>query len=463
MYLDRYFILLKNRKVKIIIFSCFFFGSGFHSNSQTSVISILPLDSVTYIGTDHGVFAKKKNEQFWKNRNSGLPDQADISVLALHKKIIFGATLTGHLFMLPENDTIWNKNETFPNEYNQLSGTFSNDTALFFMDRMKGIIYTTDHGRTWKKINVLQSFRTNATETEVSQTKNKKKKEEINSDEPAKIKMTDFLFIDNGMLAAVSMHTPGYGIYQSYDYAKSWKELSYDLQKTNIKKIFLQEKTLYCLSSGLNAEVFISEDAGLHWEKLQKTPLRWTTLFTTSEEALFAGNNREGICVSYDKGKNWTKIESLQLKSGENINLITFRNNQLIIGTTEGIYFLKEENGYWKIENNEMISKVEKSFFYAGVGTKNGVTLYAAKVNDLILFKAENNNDAAVNVEINFVIECNFADDSGIFPPQKLNWMIKIEPHAIIAYETHPQLCAVGTCKYKTNSWEITDWKVKQE
>ena len=188
--------------------------------------------------------------------------------------------------------------------------------------------------------------------------------------------------------------------------------------------------------------------------------MRWTTLFTLSEEALFAGNNREGICVSYDKGKNWRKIEALRLKSGENINLITYENNQLIIGTTEGIYFLREEKGYWKIENNEMISKVEKSFFYAGIGTKNGVSLYATKVNDLIHFKAENTNDASVNIEINLVIECNYADDSGIFPPQKLNWLMKLEPHSVISYETYPQLCAISACKYKTHRWEITDWKV---
>ncbi len=438
--------------------------------SQTSIKSLFQNGNKIFIGTNYGVYLENEKEFEWKNFNHGLPDGAEMISMEKFGNHIFCADQEGGLFSIFESDTVWKKINSLSSEFKQIISLRKNDTALFVIDSEKGIAYTTDDGFVWKYLDILKQLnasneKNNIDENIKSEKKNKsgKKKDETETIKTNKIKITDLYFSDDGILAGVSSPTPGCGLYKSMDKGKTWQEASFDLNRVNVKKIYGYKGKIYLLTSGLNGAIYKSENSGSNWEKLSKPPIPWVTLFLVDENKLYAGNHREGLCVTYDDGIIWKKMDCLKTGAEQTIDHLIKTNNGIYVGTSDGIVILREKNGVCEIVKEGLKTKKNDSFFYADIGTKNGVTLHANKYSDEIIFKVENTTSKKIKVLINLIFECGFlnAAENSKLPKQKIEWLIIAEPNSTISYDTDPKSCSVSSCKEKTIHWEITDWKVE--
>lgn len=432
-------------------------------HSQTSIKSLFQDGNKVYIGTNYGVYIENEKKFEWKLFNHGLPDDAEIILMEKQGSHIYGANQGGGLYSLSESDTVWKKISSLSSDFRQIISLRKNDTALFVIDSEKGIAYSTDEGFVWKYLDILQQLNLEEKKIETEEKKKSgKKKGETEKIKQNKIKITDLYFTDNGILLGISSSTPGCGLYKSIDKGKTWQEASFDLNRVNVKKIYGSDGKLYLITSGLNGAIYHSKNNGSNWEKLSKPPIPWVTLFLADEKNLFAGNHREGLCVSHDEGMTWKKLECMETGPEQTIDHLLKTNNGIYVGTYDGLIILREKNGNCEIIKEGLKTKKNDSFFYADIGTKDGVTLHANKYADEIIFKVENTTSKKIRVLINLVFECsNPIQGDESLPKQKIEWLITVEPNSTVSYDTDPRSCSVSSCKDKTKHWEITDWKVQ--
>ncbi len=452
--------------VKFFLFSFFIF-SFFLSSSQTSVKSILTVGNSVFAGTNFGVFIDSSGTFEWKKLNSGLPDGGEMTILHEFNNSIYGFVTNTGLFSISKNDTIWKKISSLPVSFIRVNSIYSFDSVLYVIDLFQGIASTSDNGKSWKFFGPANQL-DRITEKKDEENEGKKKKhrevEDVAKKNEHKTKTTDMITIGNLLLAGVWPLTPGCGIYSSENNGKSWSETGFDLPKISIKKLVKSGKIIYAVASGFNCQIFRSENNGSSWELLAKPSIRWVTLFCASDKALFAGNNRDGLCVSYDQGLHWELIESLVPDSDFTIESIAVSDTNIYVGTSDGIRLLTKINRKWEISKVGLKTKSDGNYFYADIGSNNGVTLSASKYAGLIIFKAKNTTDKTMKVNIQLIFECKNEGEyvQTEIPKTKMDWLITVEPHSEKSFDSDPTSCSVSACKDKTNKWEITGWKVSE-
>lgn len=390
-----------------------------------------------------------------------------MTILHEFNNSVYGFVNNTGLFSISKGDTIWKKMKSLPTTFNRVNSIYSTDSVLYVIDLFQGIASTSDNGKSWIFFGPAKQLDRNLEKQEEDNNGKKKKRgddEDVAKKNEHKTKTTDLISIDNLLIAGVWPLTPGCGIYNSDNNGKTWNETGFDLPKMSVKKLVKRGKIIYAVASGFNCQIFRSENNGANWELLSKPPIRWVTLFCASDKALIAGNNRDGLCVSYDQGLHWELIESLLPSSDFTIESIEVNDTCIYAGTSDGIRLLTKVNRKWAILKEGLKTKSVGNYFYADIGTNDGVTLSASKYAGLIIFRVKNTTNKTVKVNIQLIFECNNDGEyvQTEIPKTKMDWLITVEPNSEKSFDTDPNSCSVSACKDKTNKWEITGWKVSE-
>jgi photosystem II stability/assembly factor-like uncharacterized protein len=178
------------------------------------------------------------------------------------------------------------------------------------------------------------------------------------------------------------------GLYRSSDLGETWDELYTGL----LYCVCAPNDTLIIIAvpGTFNGQIVYSTDNGSSWNS---THYAVTVLeFYNYDSFVFAGGSfgdegGGGVHKSSDEGITW---ESCGLDQTSVSSFVTNKQNELFIGTSEGIYFTDDDGSTWQIVLSDSavttLMKDGKSFLYAGTmygtflrSTDNGMSWHNGK------------------------------------------------------------------------------------
>lgn len=120
------------------------------------------------------------------------------------------------------------------------------------------------------------------------------------------------LILDPVDSARLYIGTP-FGVFRSTDDGKSWQKKSQGLKKGFVQKIVMDRfdrKTLYACSED---DLYYSADAAEHWAPLRVgvKGLMTVVQHPVNPAHLLVGTEDDGVWVSFDRGKRWSKGSGL--------------------------------------------------------------------------------------------------------------------------------------------------------
>jgi photosystem II stability/assembly factor-like uncharacterized protein len=298
----------------------------------------------------------------------------------------------------------------------------------------------------------------------------------------------------------IAMILNGVGLFISNDNGTTWKQTAL-AKEGYFYKISILKGNLFAAVG--NAEPFvpvISTDDGMTWKKSIKgldpgyiyslAPCgstmivgglsylntysfeknKWTkTKFVTRADQIVvngkyvAAGQAYTFLASSDSGKTWRYINTTEI-AGEygsmgisETTVYYLRNGVLHFSTDDGKHWTGAKRGAFAVLEKSTAS----AFTYKTVGTQNGVTLSAAE-HDGVIFKVENTNAYAIDVNIKVAFNCKSSSPLGgvSYETTEVVWRISCPANSTRSYDDSPAACQVEGCRNDTQSWNIVTWTV---
>jgi photosystem II stability/assembly factor-like uncharacterized protein len=166
----------------------------------------------------------------------------------------------------------------------------------------------------------------------------------------------------------------------SSDFGKTWESATENLPE-DIQVSFIEQKGSEMVLASDNKGIFISSENKSKWNSIgDKLPDTKINALLVSGEIIYAGVYRQGIYKTTNEGKTWKSLNyNLQ---NLNVQSILKLDEQLLIGTDEGVFILDDNTKLWKETN--LKSQVLSIYEYDGklvAGTSQGTSISINKGN----------------------------------------------------------------------------------
>ena len=274
-----------------------------------------------FAGTASGVFLSENSGASWTAVNSGLPVNASVRCLGVSRPNLL-ANVSGHgIFFSSDNGANWTAGRIEPNFF---VGTYSADAGiqcfaeiepnLFAGTYSEGIFISADNGVSWKA---------------------------VHSGWPDKTHVQALAVIGTSLFAGTNS-----GVYLTTDNGANWEAVNAGLPKRAAITCLVACGTY--LFAGTRYGVYYSTELGARWTAVNsglpkfrawsKSPRdHWITFLAAIGSNLFAGNYRNGVFISRDKGTSWTAA-NLRFRAGTKISAISAIGTSLFAGTDRKIF-----------------------------------------------------------------------------------------------------------------------------
>lgn len=287
-------------------------GLNWVNNNFWGATTIFANDSGLYAGTNsNGIYYTSDNGVNWTQRNTGLANKY-VLCIAGNENIIFAGTHSDHIFFTTDKGDSWIKLD--PGPYYVTSLAYSSTTL--FAGNYFGYIYSSsNNGINW---DILY-----ATKTGVS---------------------ISYLSVYGDTIIA---GTSGNGIIRSNDKGKTWNSISSGFDQSFINCIVRKDNTL--LAAAYEG-ILRSTDDGSTWQNVYRTTSWYYAryiIFNGSD--ILAGVDGKGLIKSDDNGISWKEIRSLD--SWTVYNIAVQNNNIVVTNNYEGVSLSTNNGKSWTKKN----------------------------------------------------------------------------------------------------------------
>ena len=165
----------------------------------------------------------------------------------------------------------------------------------------------------------------------------------------------------------------GTDIYQSTDNGINWSKLPhFEYQITDISAV----NGVYIIGTGLSG-VFISFDNGVQWAQVSDMQQKGIKYIQSNNGIAYLFSSEDGSYTSLTNGLSWKKINDLDNLYGSGF---IFSGNRVVFGSTYTGAYISDNNGLdesWsqitQIPNNEIVTTMNSSFQNLIIGTTKGL------------------------------------------------------------------------------------------
>lgn len=264
--------------------------------------------------TSGGVYLIERSGTTWKSTCIGLTDKYTTSVSAIQNKIIAGTT--EGIYVTTNLGQEWKASNNGLPSSSSIRVLYVNDDKIYAGTQIAELFVSKNYGDSWE---CIRSSRQN--------------------------EITRSIYAgDTTILLGISGNFYGeYGsIYKSNNGGSTWEEFHEIFYKTDIYSIAKTSSTI-CLGTG--AGLFVSNDNGLNWKRINKTTINCVYALGSN---LLASNKE----ISNDFGFSWKKYDT-GLPIYTSVTAITLSNNFVYLATDTGIYVIPSQEILTNIEGNQ--------------------------------------------------------------------------------------------------------------
>jgi PKD repeat protein len=297
--------------------------------------------TITFAGTNNGVFTSYNNGNSWTAANAGLTSLL-INSFAVNGTNTFVGTNSNGVFLSSNGGNTWTSASTgLPNNTYAYALTFSGSNL--FVGTNWGVYVTANNGVSWTAANNT-SFNTNYVQS----------------------------FAVSG--ANIFAGAYGGGVFMSGNNGATWTPVNQGLLNVKVKSLVANGTNLFAGTYGDG--VFYSNNNGTSWTAVNSgLPLNSIiNSLTVSGLNILAGTNN-GVFISANNGSSWTAVNSGLTNTV--VNALTVNGTYIFAGTNGGGVFLSGNNGgSWSPVINGITTTNIQSFAVSGnnifAGTRGG-------------------------------------------------------------------------------------------
>ena len=274
------------------------------------------VDSLLYVGTDHGIECTSDYGDHWQLVDSSLKG---IKALAANGTTLFAVTES--LYASTDSGRKWINITPIT-----FTGTTINAIEVLgksvFVGNEQGLFVTSDEGYSWVYVtDGLPSIPVLSLATS-----------------------GQVLFAGSG----------GLGVFRSLDRGVHWESASFGLEPIGVSQFTTLDQTLY----GVSSHVWRSSDSGMHWKcpessmnstfSMENNNIRVTT---SLGPYVFAGTSK--LYRSSDEGATW-QVLSLPITNNDDIiQALLVHNDRIFVATKDyGLFTSLDSGAHWNSANN---------------------------------------------------------------------------------------------------------------
>jgi len=321
------------------------FGSHWDFLARMNIDCFASAGTFLFAGNSLGAYRSTDFGSSWDEITAGLPESW-IRAIAANDRFLFVGTYRHGLCVSTDNGNTWNQLPVASTDSANgiIAIAVGQDSLL--VSTVAGVFFSKDAGATWSRGNGNLG------------------KKYVWQFAP----MNDYLFAGTD-----------YGVYCSVDSGKNWSCVvrSEKVFGERIVNLFTNGNYLYAVNN--YAEMFRTEDNGVHWRRIVNA---WTkyTCFTVSEGSLFAGTAFDGVLQSTNDDSVWVKVnEGLpDLK----ISNLTSIGSVLFVATDAGIFKTMNRGVRW--EPVTQLGSLQASILQA-----SGSFIFAGNSSDSLFFSSD--------------------------------------------------------------------------
>ncbi|MDP2037428.1 MAG: T9SS type A sorting domain-containing protein [Ignavibacteria bacterium] len=266
------------------------------------------------VAASGGIYFIEKSGATWKSTCIGLIDKYTTSVAAFQNKIIAGTT--EGVYVTNNLGQEWKTSNNGLPSSSSIRVLYVNDDKIYAGTQIAELFVSKNYGDNWECIRSSQQN-----------------------------EITRSIYASGStILLGISGNFYGeYGsIYKSTNSGSSWGEFHEIFYKTDVYSIAQTSSTI-CLGTG--AGLFVSNDNGLNWKRINKT----TTNCVYAVGSNLIVSNKE---ISNDFGISWKKYDT-GLPTSTGITAITVSDNFVYLSTDNGIYVIPSQEILTNIEDSD--------------------------------------------------------------------------------------------------------------
>ena len=264
--------------------------------------------------TSSGIYFIERSGTTWKNTCIGLTDKYTTSVAAIQNKIIIGTT--EGIYVSTNLGQEWKASNNGLTSSSSIRVLYANDDKIYAGTQIAELFVSKNNGDNWECIRSSQ----------------------LNE-------ITRSIYASGSIiLLGISGNFPGeFGsIYKSTNGGSTWTEFHEIFYKTDVYSIAQVSSTI-CLGTG--AGLFVSNDNGLNWKRINKTSI--SCVYASGSNIM--ASNKE---ISNDFGISWKKYDT-GLPTYTGVTAITVSNNFVYLATDTGIYVIPSQEILTSIEDDD--------------------------------------------------------------------------------------------------------------
>lgn len=295
----------------LLTVDCFSQWQQISGASDSVILCLASKDSNIFAGTwQTGILLSTNNGTNWTNINNGLGNNASIFSLTINGSNIFAGTDVDGLFLSTNNGSYWHSLNNGINN-NFVTTVFISGSEIF-AGTWGGVFVSTNNGLNWTKMNNGLNDSTEITSITISGTN-------------------------------VIAGTYNQGIYLSSNNGLNWVSVNQGLTTNCILSLAIMDSTFF---AGTSKGVFISTNNGIKWYLGSNDLSNIQTLLVKGSD-IYAGTYNEGLFLSKDKGKRWSKVN--QGLTNSNVLSLIYKDSFIFAGTWGA--------GVWKRSISEILDK----------------------------------------------------------------------------------------------------------
>ncbi|MFA7418686.1 MAG: T9SS type A sorting domain-containing protein [Melioribacteraceae bacterium] len=287
--------------------------SQINSGLTSAVNSLSKYNNGVIAASSSGVYFVEPIEKGWKTTQIGLSGKS-ISSICNVGDVIFAGTNDG-IYISTNFGQSWSLSANGLKTTNVVRVLYVSNNKIYAGTQTGELFVSENYGQTWACIRSIQH---------------------------GEISRSISVFGSTILLGTSGNFYGEFGnVYKSTNNGSSWEEFHEIFYKTDIYSIAYTGSTIYL---GTGAGLFISNDTGLNWKRINKTSI--SAVFASGNSSV--ASNKE---VSNDYGVSWKKYDS-------GLPIITYINSIAESGTY--LYF-GADNGVYAIPSQEILTNIEAS------------------------------------------------------------------------------------------------------
>ena len=328
-------------------------NTGLPQNCDISSISIKNQNIFAGI-PGYGVYLSSNNGRSWVGLNTGLPSIPFINSLAISGSNIF-AGIDNKIYLSTNDGNSWDSLPSWHSD-SWIKTIKINESQIYVGTTNDGLFLSSDSGKNWVNLNnglpkntCVNSIAINESnifigtgnyDTRIGNgvyvsTNNGKSWKAINKDLITYYKAN--VLVPNGSNLYIGTDT---GLYFTSDNGSSWIGANNELK---INAIAFDDSCAFVGTFG--SGVYLTTDSGKNFIDLNNGLPKYTSVrsLVVNNKNIYAGTDH-GMYLSSNKGENWNKVDSMQsLSSGYVNSIATYKN--YICAATDTDVFVSENNG----------------------------------------------------------------------------------------------------------------------